>query len=115
MGKKNGHPTILNSFGVDTKKVLAKTVPEATEILHITVNHDSWDAKDKSKFEKEYGITCTRRSVAEADEHAKELLRPSIRVSQNAQNRISQTGNQQKQPADKAEIKLAPIASEKGT
>lgn len=54
-GMKNaGHSAVLNSFGIDTKTVVEKTVPNVSEVLQLTINFDLWDARDAKSFKSQY-------------------------------------------------------------
>merc|ERR1712060_117132 len=48
---KGDNVVILNSFGVDTRKVILATVPDERQVMQITVNYDLWDERDVKKFE----------------------------------------------------------------
>jgi len=45
---------ILNSFGVDTQKVVSATVHDNTDVMHIAVNYELWSPRDVEKFESQY-------------------------------------------------------------
>eukprot|EP00928_Gymnodinium_smaydae_P095641 TRINITY_DN8263_c0_g3_i1.p1 TRINITY_DN8263_c0_g3~~TRINITY_DN8263_c0_g3_i1.p1 ORF type:complete len:436 (-),score=78.39 TRINITY_DN8263_c0_g3_i1:333-1568(-) len=45
---------ILNSFGVDTRKVVDATVCADNDCTQIVVNYDLWDERDKQAFENQY-------------------------------------------------------------
>jgi len=51
---KDRHATVLNSFGVDCRKVILATVPNEREVQHIVVNYEQWDARDMKKFESQF-------------------------------------------------------------
>ncbi|CAE7250092.1 unnamed protein product [Symbiodinium necroappetens] len=51
---KDRHSTILNSFGVDTRKVTLATVSDETDVLHIAINHDMWDERDVKKYSDQF-------------------------------------------------------------
>lgn len=51
---KNQHAIILNSFGVDTRKVILATMPCEQAALQVTVNHELWEARDMQKFEGQF-------------------------------------------------------------
>jgi len=53
-GLKGRHTVVLNSFGVDTRKVVLATLASEKRVLQITVNHELWDARDVSKFESQF-------------------------------------------------------------
>eukprot|EP00419_Tripos_fusus_P021948 CAMPEP_0172722140 /NCGR_PEP_ID=MMETSP1074-20121228/80768_1 /TAXON_ID=2916 /ORGANISM="Ceratium fusus, Strain PA161109" /LENGTH=339 /DNA_ID=CAMNT_0013548069 /DNA_START=174 /DNA_END=1193 /DNA_ORIENTATION=- len=44
--QRNGHALILNSFGIDSKKVVMSTVNDHTVILRVLVNFSRWDRSD---------------------------------------------------------------------
>jgi len=44
------HTVVLNSFGVDTRKVALATVPDEKRVIQVTVNYDKWDDRDMQKF-----------------------------------------------------------------
>lgn len=52
-----GHSVVLNSFGVDTRKVILKTVPDERRILQIIVNAELWGPKDVKAFENIYELS----------------------------------------------------------
>jgi len=49
-----GHTTVLNSFGVDTQKIVLRSVPKEREVLHITVNYSQWGKRDLDAFNKQF-------------------------------------------------------------
>lgn len=51
---KDRNSLVLNSFGVDTRKVVLATVPDESQVIQITVNHELWDARDAKKFEQQF-------------------------------------------------------------
>jgi len=52
---KDVHHTILNSFGVDTRKVIVATMPEsANHVMQVVVNHEMWDDRDVKKFAEQF-------------------------------------------------------------
>lgn len=48
------HSTVLNSFGVDTRKVTLATISEERDLLHIAINHEMWDERDVKKFADQF-------------------------------------------------------------
>lgn len=44
------HTVVLNSFGVDTRKVILATVPDEKHVIQVTVNYSLWDDRDVQKF-----------------------------------------------------------------
>lgn len=52
-----GHSVILNSFGVDTRKVIVRTVPDERRVLQFVVNVELWSPKDVKSFEEIYDMT----------------------------------------------------------
>jgi len=52
--QNHGDVVILNSFGVDTRKVVLATVPSERQAMQIVVNHELWESRDVAKFELQY-------------------------------------------------------------
>merc|ERR1712151_1080262 len=48
------HALMLNSFGVDTRKVILATDPDESKVMQIAVNYELWDKRDVDKFEKQF-------------------------------------------------------------
>lgn len=48
------HTLVLNSFGVDTRKVVVSTVREEDRVIQVAVNHELWDARDVKQFENQF-------------------------------------------------------------
>jgi hypothetical protein len=51
---REGHSLMLNSFGVDTRKVILATDPDENRVLQISVNYELWDKRDVDKFEAQF-------------------------------------------------------------
>merc|ERR1712217_275033 len=47
---KDDHAVVLNSFGVDTRKVSKATVPDEKNIIQIVVNYELWEKRDLEKY-----------------------------------------------------------------
>mmetsp|Transcript_13579 Transcript_13579/g.29882 ORF Transcript_13579/g.29882 Transcript_13579/m.29882 type:complete len:458 (+) Transcript_13579:107-1480(+) len=62
--KEGRHTVVLNSFGVDTRKVILATVPDEKKVLQITVNYALWDERDTQKFESQFAAEETVSSEA---------------------------------------------------
>lgn len=45
---------VLNSFGVDTRKVVLATLPDETGVMQVTVNWDLWEDRDMQKFKEQF-------------------------------------------------------------
>lgn len=54
LAKEKRHAVVLNSFGVDTRKVVLATVPDERQVMQITVNYNLWSDRDVKKFESQY-------------------------------------------------------------
>lgn len=54
--KTGGHCIMMNSYGVDTRKVIVKTVADEREVLQLVVNFQEWDPKDMYAFETMYAL-----------------------------------------------------------
>jgi len=48
------HAVVLNSFGVDSQRVVERCVPNVQEVLHITVNYSMWGEKDLAKWNSQF-------------------------------------------------------------
>lgn len=48
------HTVVLNSYGVDTRKVVVSTVSDERQVMQITVNYELWSDQDVEKFEEQY-------------------------------------------------------------
>lgn len=51
---RGGHAVILNSFGVDSRRVVQKSVPDEREVLQITVNHKMWGKRDLDAWNAQF-------------------------------------------------------------
>lgn len=51
---KGRHTVVLNSFGVDTRKVILATIPDERSVLQVTVNYALWEERDVQKFEGQF-------------------------------------------------------------
>lgn len=51
---KTKHSVILNSFGVDTRKVILASTPDENSVLQVAVNYDKWDQRDSKKFGEQW-------------------------------------------------------------
>jgi len=48
------HALMLNSFGVDTRKVILATEGDESKVLQIAINYELWDKRDIEKFEAQF-------------------------------------------------------------
>lgn len=48
------HTVVLNSFGVDTRKVVLATAKDEKDVQQVTVNYELWDQRDVKKFESQF-------------------------------------------------------------
>merc|ERR1712228_762298 len=48
------HVLMLNSFGVDTRKVLLATTRDERKVMQVAVNYELWDKRDVEKFERQF-------------------------------------------------------------
>eukprot|EP00440_Ansanella_granifera_P023040 gb/GFBE01025020.1/.p1 GENE.gb/GFBE01025020.1/~~gb/GFBE01025020.1/.p1 ORF type:complete len:546 (+),score=95.48 gb/GFBE01025020.1/:1-1638(+) len=46
------HCIVLNSFGVDTRKIIVKTCKDERQVLQVAVNTELWTPKDVNAYEK---------------------------------------------------------------
>lgn len=51
------HSVVLNSFGVDTRKVICRTVEDEKTVLQVAVNTEYWTEKDVKAYEKMIGVS----------------------------------------------------------
>lgn len=51
----SGHSVVLNSFGVDAQRVLARLVGDTREVTQVVVNYDMWSEQDVRRFKGEVG------------------------------------------------------------
>jgi len=49
------HSLMLNSFGVDTRKVILATEGDESRVMQIAINYELWDKRDVEKFEAQFG------------------------------------------------------------
>mmetsp|Transcript_2360 Transcript_2360/g.7151 ORF Transcript_2360/g.7151 Transcript_2360/m.7151 type:complete len:437 (-) Transcript_2360:85-1395(-) len=54
MLKEGGHSVILQSFGMDTQRVVRLSVDDGRQVLHIAVNFELWSERDTSKFAEQF-------------------------------------------------------------
>lgn len=52
--RHGSNAVVLNSFGVDTRKVVLSTVPDERRVRQITVNFELWEDGDRHKFKAQY-------------------------------------------------------------
>jgi len=58
--QRHGHALILNSFGIDSNKVIMSTVNDHTVILHMLVNFSRWDQCDADKLKAMFDLDVER-------------------------------------------------------
>mmetsp|Transcript_9481 Transcript_9481/g.24584 ORF Transcript_9481/g.24584 Transcript_9481/m.24584 type:complete len:464 (+) Transcript_9481:160-1551(+) len=51
---KGRHTVVLNSFGVDTRKVVLATLPDEKHVIQVCVNYELWDERDVKKFNNQF-------------------------------------------------------------
>merc|ERR1719428_255457 len=51
---KNDHLLMLNTFGVESRRLILETVENEEDVTFITVNYYRWDDHDRAKFEEQY-------------------------------------------------------------
>jgi hypothetical protein len=57
------HCIMINSFGVDTRKLLVKSVRDERQILQLAVDFRQWAPNDVEAFEKMYGVPLREQDV----------------------------------------------------
>lgn len=48
------HTIVLNSFGVDTRKVVLATLQDESTVQQVAVNYEMWDGRDVTKFTQQF-------------------------------------------------------------
>lgn len=56
MLRRGGHSIVINSFGMDTHKVVMRSAADARRILHIAVNFEEWSDRDREKFRQQFDV-----------------------------------------------------------
>lgn len=59
------HTVVLNSFGVDTRKVVLATLPDEKDVIQITANYELWDERDTTKFQKQFDEPAPQKEDAQ--------------------------------------------------
>mmetsp|Transcript_115960 Transcript_115960/g.368823 ORF Transcript_115960/g.368823 Transcript_115960/m.368823 type:complete len:570 (+) Transcript_115960:43-1752(+) len=49
-----GHTAVINSFGMDTQKVVVRSAEEAHSVMHVAVNFEMWSERDASKYAAQF-------------------------------------------------------------
>lgn len=78
---KAGHTVCMNSFGVDTRKIVLHTVSDEHSVIQIAINFNHWDAKDVEKFEEQYGAKCKRESIESKHKFMRNQMHKLVRRS----------------------------------
>jgi hypothetical protein len=60
---QDDHCIMVNSFGVDTRKLLLKTVQDERQVLQLAIGFKHWDPKDISAFEKVHGVRLKEADI----------------------------------------------------
>lgn len=50
-----GHTVVLNSFGVDSRRVVLQSVKDERQVLQITVNYQMWCDRDRDAWDRQFG------------------------------------------------------------
>merc|ERR1712113_496152 len=53
-GGEGNHCIFLNSFGVDTRKVVTATVRDESNVIQVAVNFELWEQRDVDKFKGQF-------------------------------------------------------------
>lgn len=51
---KDEHLLMLNTFGVESRRLILETVEREEDVTFITVNYDAWGDNDRAKFAEQY-------------------------------------------------------------
>lgn len=49
-----GHTAVINSFGMDTQKVVVRSVADSQSVMHVAVNFEMWTERDASKYAAQF-------------------------------------------------------------
>lgn len=52
--RESRHAVVINSFGMDTHRVVIKSARDARRVIHIAVNVELWSERDTSKFKAQF-------------------------------------------------------------
>merc|ERR1712060_527903 len=69
-GDVDKHCIFLNSFGVDTRKVVTATVKDETQVIQVAVNFELWEQRDVEKFKAQF--TNPARSSSKDKDQSKQ-------------------------------------------
>merc|ERR1712032_1166269 len=58
--KSAGHVVVLNSFGVDSQRVVSRCVLDQRKVLQITVNYNMWGPRDLSAWNAQFRSTSKK-------------------------------------------------------
>jgi hypothetical protein len=61
---KMQHSVMLNSFGVDTRKVVLASGVDESRVMQILVNYDLWDDRDKEKYAAQFSEALVAHSAS---------------------------------------------------
>mmetsp|Transcript_39342 Transcript_39342/g.117702 ORF Transcript_39342/g.117702 Transcript_39342/m.117702 type:complete len:449 (-) Transcript_39342:27-1373(-) len=65
MLREGGHSVVLQSFGMDTHRVVRHSVDDERKVLHIAVNVELWSDRDRTMFAEQF-----KPPASTAQEHA---------------------------------------------
>merc|ERR1711920_820405 len=80
------HCIMINSFGVDTRKLLVKTVEDERQVLQLAIGFKLWDPKDVGAFEKMYGVKLCQQELLEG---IGEEMRNSVSLASSVKKSMS--------------------------
>mmetsp|Transcript_26354 Transcript_26354/g.61468 ORF Transcript_26354/g.61468 Transcript_26354/m.61468 type:complete len:428 (+) Transcript_26354:127-1410(+) len=63
MLRKGGHSPVLQSFGMDTHRVVRSSVPDERRVVHIAVNMELWSDRDKKMFSEQFQPVAAANTV----------------------------------------------------
>jgi len=56
MLREGGHSAVIQSFGMDTRRVVRQSVKDERQVLHLAVNFELWSERDTSKFREQFQL-----------------------------------------------------------
>jgi hypothetical protein len=74
-----GQSIIIDSFGMDVRQAVLKTVSDEREVLHMAIAISKWNAKDVGAFKKIYELSFGDEAVMRATPSGR--VAPSLNLS----------------------------------
>lgn len=52
--EEGGHAAVINSFGMDTQRVVVRSSSDAKRVMHVAINFEMWSDRDASKYAAQF-------------------------------------------------------------